>query len=108
MSHIFFFVLCFFTIFLARWGFVFISALMASSKLNGKSDTGFALGIGRLQMASVIGRSSLRISSEHVSAGACSASCYDRLKDVRIRPIVMPKRKFRQVQRQIRFADVVE
>ena len=93
MSHIFFFVLCFFTIFLARWGFVFISALMASSKLNGKSDTGFALGIGRLQMASVIGRSSLRISSEHVSAGACSASCYDRPKDVGV--LALPRLKLK-------------
>jgi len=82
--------------------------LIASSKLNGCSEIGLAFGIRRLPMASAIGHSSLHILAEHVSAGACSASCHDRSEDVRILALIMPEGKLRQIQRQIVLADVME
>ena len=81
---------------------------MACSKLSGWSETGFAFGMCLPPMASGAAYSSPRISSEHASAVACSASCYDTGKDVRILPVVMPVRELRQIQRQVGFADLME
>jgi len=54
-----------------------MSAWIASSKFNGWSETGLAFGMNYLPMTRLIARSSLNTSSEHVSAVAYSASCYD-------------------------------
>src|SRR5437016_12448517 len=59
-------------------------------------------------MAKKVARSWADTSSEHASAGACSASCYDTGKDVRILSVIVPIRKLRQIQRQIGFADLME
>ena len=56
----------------------------------------------------VTGHSSLRISSEHASAGACSAFCYDIGKHIGIIPIIVAIGKLRQVQRQVLFAHLME
>ena len=80
---------------------------MACSKLNGKSETGLAFGIVP-PMASSFGHSPLCTLSEHASAAACSAFCYDSRKDVGILPVVMTEGKLRQVQREIVFRDIVE
>ena len=58
-------------------------------------------------MATGVEHSSPDTSSEHVSATACSAFCYDGRKDVGVLPIVMTERKLRQIQRQIVLADLV-
>lgn len=85
-----------------------MNAWMASSKLSGWSETGLALGIDSPCMTSAIVQAPLCISSEHASAGACSASCYDGPKDVRVLALIVPKRKLRQVQRQVVFANVMK
>lgn len=60
-------------------------------------------------MASVIESDlPLGISSEHASAVACSASCYDRPKDVRILSVIVTERKLSQVQGQVVFGDIME
>jgi len=59
-------------------------------------------------MADTIAQSSLHISSEHASAVACSAFCYDIRKDVWIVPVIMAIRKLRQVQRQVILRDIVK
>ena len=89
-------------------GFTFMSTLMASSKLNGWSETGLAFGMIGPPMASGVEHSSLGTSSEHASAAACSAFCYDIREDVWIIPVVMAIRKLRQIKRQIGFADLME
>jgi hypothetical protein len=88
-------------------GFAFMSISIACSKLNGKSDTGFAFGM-RPPLANAIVHSSLRTSSEHASAAACSAFCYDIRKDVWILPVIVSVRELRQIQRQILFADLMK
>lgn len=82
-------------------------AVIASSKLNGQSETGLAFGINPPVMASVVEHSSPDTSSEHAVPAACSAVCYHGRKDIRILAVVMTERELRQVQRQIGFADVV-
>ena len=84
-----------------------MSTSIACSKLNGKSETGFAFDIAP-PMATGVEYSSLRTSSEHVSAAACSAFCYDRLKDIRIIPIVMAEGKLCQVEREIGLRNIME
>lgn len=84
-----------------------ISACIASSKLNGWSETGLAFGMMEPPMTNAVEHSSLRTSSEHVSAGACSASCYNRTEQVRFFAVVMTERELGQVQRQIGLADLV-
>src|SRR2546430_1601017 len=59
-------------------------------------------------MTMLTAHSPLCTSSEHASAEACSASCYDRPKDVGILALIVPERKLRQVQRQVVFADIVK
>ena len=81
---------------------------MTCSKLSGCNETGFAFGIAYPPMASSFVHSPLGTSSEHASAAACSAFCYDGRKDIGVLPIVMTERKFRQVQREIVFRDIVE
>lgn len=93
--------------FFCGFGFAFMSTSIACSKLNGKSDTGFAFGM-RPPWANGVAHSSLGISSEHASAVACSAFCYDIGKNVWILPVVVAIRKLRQVQRQVVFADLME
>ena len=96
------------TCFFCGFGFAFMSISMACSKLSGKSETGFAFGIECPPMAKRVARSWADTSSEHASAGACSASCYDTGKDVRILSVIVPIRKLRQIQRQMFFAHLVE
>lgn len=79
---------------------------MASSKLNGQSDTGLAFGICP-PMASGVEHSSIHTSSEHALPVAYSAVCYHGREDVRILPVVMTEGELCQVQRQIRLADIV-
>lgn len=81
-------------------------AVMASSKLNGQSETGFAFGIGP-PMANGVEHFSPDTSSEPAVPVACSAACYDRREDVRILAVVMTEREFSQVQRQVGLAHVV-
>lgn len=81
-------------------------AVIASSKLNGQRETGFAFGI-QPPMANGVEHSSPHISSEHAVPAAYSAVCYDCGEDVRILAVVMAERELRQVQRQIGLADVV-
>lgn len=81
-------------------------AVIASSKLNGQSETGFAFGI-RPPMANGVEHFSPDTLSEPAVPVACSAACYDRREDVPVLPIVMTERELSQVQRQIGFADVV-
>ena len=88
-------------------GFTFMSTLMASSKLNGWSEIGLAFGIAP-PMVTEVEHFPLGTSSEHASAAACSAFCYDGRKDVGILPVVMTEGKLRQVQREIGFRDIVE
>ena len=85
-----------------------MSALIASSKVSGWSETGFAFGITDLQMASAIAHSSLHISSENASAAAFSASCYHVRKHIWILAIVVAVREFGQIQRQIGFRHIVK
>jgi hypothetical protein len=84
-----------------------MSALMASSKLNGWSETGFAFGIEGPPLANAFAHSLADISSEHASAAACSASHYERREHIPVVSVVMPERKLCQVQRQIGLADIV-
>ena len=58
-------------------------------------------------MATAVEHSSPHILAEHALPVACSAACYDRIEDVGILAVVIPKREFRQIQRQIVLADVV-
>lgn len=81
-------------------------ALIASSKLNGWSEMGFAFGISP-PMANAFEHSSPRTSSEPALPVACSAACYYCREDVRVLPVVMTERELSQVQRQIGLADVV-
>ncbi len=83
-----------------------MSAVIASSKLNGQSETGFAFGI-RPPMANGVEHSGPHILAEHAVPAAWSAICYDRREDVRILPVVMTERELSQIQRQIGLADVV-
>ena len=76
-----------------------MSTSIACSKLNVKSDTGVAFGVGR---------SSLCISSVHTSAAACAAFCNDTRKDVWILPVIVAVRQLRKVQWQIFLADLME
>lgn len=82
-------------------------ALTASSKLNGCSDTGFALGINPHKKANGIDRFFPYVnawtcsSAETVAREASSASCYYRLEDIRILSVVVPERKLRKIKRQI-------
>lgn len=80
--------------------------MIASSKLNGQSETGLAFGI-QPPMANGAEHSSLHTSSEHAVPVAYSAVCYHRREDVGVLPVVMTERELRQVQRQIGLADVV-
>jgi len=73
-------------------------AFIASSKLNGWSETGLAFGIEHLPMVSVVAHSSADTSSEYASAAAYSASCYERREDIGVLAVVMPERKLCQVQ----------
>ena len=84
-----------------------MSTSIACSKLNGWSETGLALPMVP-PMIDGVERSSLGTSSEHASAAACSAFCYDIREDVWIIPVVMAIRKLRQIKRQIGFADLME
>ena len=102
-----------FGFFLVFWsGFVVVcglalrSASMASSKLNGQRETGFAFGI-QPPMVSGVEHSWPHTSSEPAVPVACSAVCYNRREDIRILPVVMTERELGQIQRQIGFADVV-
>jgi hypothetical protein len=70
-----------------RLGLTPMRTLIASSKFSGFKETGFAFGIYDLPMASAIAHSSPHILSEHASAAARSASCYDIGKDVLILPV---------------------
>lgn len=72
-----------------------MSASIASSKLNGWNE---ALAYD----------SSLHISSEHASAIARSASCYGRSEDVLVHAVVIAELKFRDIERQILFADLMK
>ena len=81
--------------------------LMASSNVNGCNETGFAFGIVSPRMAKVTEHFLLCTSSENASAAAFSASCYHIGKNIRILSVVMPERKFREVQWQILFAHLV-
>ena len=81
-------------------------AVIASSKLSGQSETGFAFGI-QPPRANGVEHFSPHTSSEHALPATCSAVCYDRREDVRILPVVMTERELSQIERQIRLADVV-
>ena len=67
-----------------------------------------AFGMGRPPMAKRVARSLAVTSSEHASAGTCSAFCYDIREDVRIVPVVVRVRELRQVQRQVVFTDLMD
>ena len=84
-----------------------MSTFMASSKLNGWSETGLAFGMIP-PMVDGVEHSSLGTSSEHASAAACSAFCYHVRKDIRIFTIVMTEGKLGQIQRQVGLADLME
>lgn len=96
-----------------RSGLTEMRALTASLKLNGCRDTGFAFGISHPQKASDIARlyqSVIRwpyASVADAASGASSTSFYDCREDIGVIPIVMPKREFRKVQRQIVFAHLM-
>lgn len=47
------------------------------------------------------------ISSEHISAVACSAFCYDVPKDVRVLAVIVAIGELSQVQRQVVLTDLV-
>lgn len=83
-----------------------MSTFIASSKLNGWSEIGFAFGIFP-PTVSVVEHFSPDTSSEPAVPVACSAACYYRREDVPVLPVVMTKRELGQVQRQIGLADVV-
>lgn len=59
-------------------------------------------------MANTVAHSSLHTSSEHASAAACSAFCYDIGKDVWILPIIVAIRELGQIQRQVVLAHIVK
>lgn len=59
-------------------------------------------------MANAVEHSSLYTSSEHALPAACSASCYDRAENVPVLPVVVAKRKLRQIQRQVVLGDIME
>lgn len=94
--------------FFCSFGFACMSTSMACSKLNGKSETGFAFGITYPPMAKRVVHSWADTSSEHASAVACSAFCYHIRKDVGILPVIMSIRELCEVQRQVFFADLME
>ena len=89
-------------------------ALSASSNVSGCSETGLALGIRPRKMATQFGRSYRHVNywtaghAENASSEAFSASCYDFREDVRILPVVMTERKFREIEQQILLADIVK
>lgn len=83
-----------------------MSAVMASSKLNGQSETGFAFGI-QPSTANAVEHSWPRTLADHAVPGACSAACYNCGEDVRILAVVMTEREPSQIQRQIGLANVV-
>lgn len=82
-------------------------APIASSKLNGWSETGFAFGMMAPPMVNATASPSVHTSSEHASPATCSASCYDRAKDIRFLAVVVTERELGQVQRQVGLADLV-
>lgn len=83
-------------------------AFIASSKLSGWSETGFAFGMVRPPMASAFAHSSPRILAEHALQAACSATCYDCVENIRILAVIVAERELRQVQRQVCLAHIVE
>lgn len=85
-----------------------MKAVMASSKLNGCRDTGFAFGMDYPPKATAIARSSHHILAENALPAAFSASRYHRTENVRVLAVVMPEREFRQIQRQVRLAHIME
>jgi hypothetical protein len=91
-----------------------MSALIASSKLNGNSETGFALfAIVHHGRASGIARPCQSasfwpfLSAESAARESSSASCYNIGEDVGIVPIVMSVLKSRKVKREIIHAHLV-
>ena len=90
-----------------RTGTTFMSALIASSKLNGWSETGLAFGMVP-PMVNAVEHSWADTASKHTSAVAYSASCYNRVEQVRFFAVVMPERELGQVQRQVFFAHLVK
>ena len=72
-----------------------MSAFIASSNVNGGAN-GFAFGMMNPPMANKVIHSPADTSSEHVSAAACSASCYHFHQDALVLPIVMRERKLCQ------------
>jgi hypothetical protein len=91
-----------------RCGSTLSIAFIASSNDNGWSEIGFAFGMASPPMASASAHSSPHILAAHALLAAWSATCYDRVKDVRILAVIVSKREFRQIQRQIGLAHVVE
>jgi len=85
-----------------------MSTSITCSKLSGWSETGLAFGITCPPMAMTIVRSLADTSCWHASTAACSAFCNHVRKDVGILSVVVSIRKFRQVQRQIVFAHLME
>jgi hypothetical protein len=79
---------------------------IASSKLNGCGEAGFAFGMGPPWVV-VTARSSADTSCWHASPLACSAFCYHIGEDVRVLAVIVPVAELRQVQRQIGFADLM-
>jgi hypothetical protein len=84
-----------------------MSRLMASSKVSGCNETGFALPILSPSMANATEYFSLCTSAENASAAASSASCYHSREYIRIFPVIVPKRELGQIQRQIILAHLV-
>jgi hypothetical protein len=88
-------------------GSTLIRALSASSNVNGCNETGLAFGMV-LPRIMVTERSSLGILAENALPAASSASCDYFLEDIGIVSVVVTERKFREIEREIFFAHMVE
>jgi hypothetical protein len=90
-------------------GGVFINRLSASSKLIGWSETGISSFLRGLDMSNQtpIVSGCWRRDAEALASSSASASCQCRLEDIRILAVVVPPRKFVEVERQILLADIM-
>lgn len=89
------------------FGGVLIKMSMASSKVKGWSEIGFAFGMVP-PWADQAAYSLDHTSCWHASPLACSAFCYHIIEDVRILAVIVAIAELREIQRQIVFAHLVE
>ena len=82
-------------------------AFIASSKLNGWSEIGFAFPMDALQWQTQLNILRTYISADHALPEACSATCYDSIENIGILAVIVAKRELRQIERQIFLAHVV-